>query len=134
MKTTKRNIKFAYLYRDASNYKQHGNVVFTIPQRFNTDNLDHRLRQAMMVDSTFIADQVRVPNLFLFDTMPMNEDDHCLHEFESLEIVNERPNDPHERSIVEFVREVERAALQGWEGFVPSPTAITPSERFRFLV
>jgi hypothetical protein len=133
MTTTDRNISFVYLYRDASNYKQWGQVTFANLQGDDADDLALRLRRAMMVDSTFIAGQVRVPSLFLFETMPMNDDDHCLHEFDSFGIVDEHPNDQHGRSILEFVQEVERVARKGWEGFVPGPNR-SPMKRFKFLV
>jgi hypothetical protein len=133
MTTKKRNIKFLYLYRDAGNYKQRGHIIFSNPQGLDAGNLDRLLRRAMMIDSTFMADQVRVPNVFLFDTLPINEDDHCLHEFDSLEIVDDHPNDQHERSIFEFVQEIQRVALQGWEGFVPG-FALMPVQRFKFVV
>jgi hypothetical protein len=108
------------MYRDASNYKQWGQVTFSNPEKAGTENLDYQLRRAMMIDSTFIASQIRVPDVFLFNTMRATEDDHCLHEFDSLEIGGERSNDHYRRSILEFVREVERVALHGWEGFIPS--------------
>jgi hypothetical protein len=133
MKNKNQNIKFVYLYRDASNYKQWGHVTFPNPEGVDPDNLDRRLRAAMMVDSTFMAGQVRVPEVFLFNTMGINEDDHCLHEYDSLEIVQERANDKQGRSILEFVGEVERAALRGWEGFVPA-IALTTVERFKLLL
>lgn len=133
MTTQDRNVKFVYLYRDASNYKRWGDVTFVNPEGLDADNLDGRLREAMMIDSTFIAGQVRLPDVFLSDTTRLNEDDHCLHEFNSLEIVDERPNDKYRRSILEFVREVERMARHGWEGFVPT-AMVTPSRRFKLLL
>jgi hypothetical protein len=133
MTMKKRNIQFSYLYRDASNYKQWGHITFTNPQGLDACDLDRRLR-FVMIDSTFMADQVRIPNLFLFDTLPVNQDDHCLHEFDSIVIVDEQPNDRHERSILEFVQEVERVALQGWEGFVPGLDILFPTKRFKFLI
>ena len=133
MKIKNRSIKFVYLYRDASNYKQWGQVTFPNPEGIDANSLDRRLRRVMMIDSTFMASQVLVPDLFLFNTMLVNEDDHCLHEFDSLEIVNEPSNDGHGRSILEFVRQVERASRLGWEGFVPAP-AVEPVRRFRVVL
>jgi hypothetical protein len=133
MTTKNRSTKFVYLYRDASNYKQWGHVTFANLDGFEVHDLDRRLRHAMMIDSTFIADQIRVPEVFLFNTASMNHDDHCLHEFDSLETVDERPNDKQQRSIAEFVREVEHVAAVGWEGFDPELTAATV-QRFKLLL
>jgi hypothetical protein len=133
MTTKNRSIKFVYLYRDASNYKQWGDVTFANLDGLDLDGLNRRLLRAMMIDSTFVADQIRVPDIFLFDSFPINQDDHCLHEFDSLEIVGERPNDRYRRSISEFVREVERVSIRGWEGFAPKFTA-APLQRFKLLV
>jgi hypothetical protein len=111
---------FEYLYRDASNYKQWGRVTFEDRGGLGLDSLDRRLLRAMMIDSTFVADQIRLPEIFLFSSWHVDVDDHCLHEFNSLEIVAQPPNDLHQRSILQFVQEVERASVQGWYGFVPA--------------
>ena len=69
-----------------------------------------------MQDNTFIATQVRLPEVFLYNDTP-GPDDHCLHEFHDLTRTAECPNDPHHRFIEELIIEFEAAAARGWIGF-----------------
>ncbi len=124
------NAKFTYLYRNGSNYKTWGSVIFANPDALSCEHVGQRLRKALMTDATFVADQIRVPELFPFAVGTADVDDHCLHEFYSIEDTKRRPTDIHHRAVVEFLREVEAAARQGWVGFLPdSPTM--PRTRFR---
>jgi hypothetical protein len=104
------NTKFEYLYRDASNYKSWGSVVFAGP---SNDDMQMRLMSAFESGEFFIAQQVRIPEVFL-KGWPLDQDDHCWHAFSSMEETDEPANDSHSRKIVEFVDEVERAATEGW--------------------
>lgn len=109
------NARFEYLYRDASNFKKWGSVVFGGAL---SDDLRARIRRALHDEEWFIADQVGVPEL-LFDDYPLNQDDHCWHEFSVLVDTDEVPNDTRHRSIEDFVREVEQARADGWREFDP---------------
>lgn len=62
----------------------------------------------------FIADQVRLPELF-FTEGPPNSADHCFHQFDSIEMTGAPADDRQLRSIDDFVQEVEHAGRMGCE-------------------
>jgi hypothetical protein len=70
-------------------------------------------------DGIFIAHQVRVPEVFLAAEDKLTPDDHCFHEFDSVENTSDIPNDPSGRSIREFMAEVAGEAENGWRAFDP---------------
>ena len=105
------NTRFNYLYRDASNYKSWGSVVF----RSGIDDiLSARLSAALESTEFFIADQIRIPEVFLPD-WPLEQDDHCWHAYSDTELTGDAADDPHGRTIEEFVVEVERASRERLE-------------------
>jgi hypothetical protein len=106
------NTRFEYLYRDAGNWKKWGSVVFVGAP---SPELDDRFRRACHLRELFIADQIRVPELF-FDEYPVNADDHCFHEFWSIAETSDDLSDEHRRTIDEFVREFEQAGKR-WQVF-----------------
>ena len=118
------NTRFHYLYRDASNYKQWGEVVFTgwAPA------LEPRLVAALDGQEFFIADQVRLPELF-FTGGPSNSDDHCFHEFDSFETTDAPAGDRYQRSIDELVQEFEHAGRSGWRVFDPRDRSLLPARK-----
>jgi len=111
------NIKFNYLYRDGSNYKSWGVVVFTNPEHLALFEIEARLINAFLPDKLFIASQISIPEKFLFLSGKFTQYDHCYHEFDYVEICNENSTDSAKRSISDFLRDVEIAAKQGWEAF-----------------
>src|ERR1044071_3091069 len=111
------NIKFNYLYRDGSNYKAWGVVVFTNPEQLTLVEIEKRLINAFLSDGLFIASQVSIPEKFLFLSGKFTKYDHCYHEFDCVETCKEDSTDSVERSISDFLQDVETAAKQGWEAF-----------------
>jgi hypothetical protein len=110
------NTRFEYLYRDGSNYKRWSAIVF----RGTCDAALHdRLVLALESGESFIACQVRLPDLFFADGPPY-ADDHCWHELASVSDTADPADDPHGRTIAEFVSEVERASTAGWMVFDPA--------------
>jgi len=103
------------MYRDGSNYKQWGSIIFAGEL---TETLRQRLVAALDSEEFFIADQVRVPEVFP-DSWPMYDDDHCWHEWAGWESADSEPTDAFARSIEQFVDEVEGAAAAGWRDFDP---------------
>jgi len=71
-----------------------------------------------LTDGLFVARQIRVPEVF-FSEGDATSDDHCFHEFESVEFTLEGPNDAHARSIGDFAAEVEKEGERGWTAFDP---------------
>ena len=113
-------VKFSYLYRDAGNYKAWGEVVFGNPENIPLNELDARLRKPFEVDGLFVAHQVSIPEVFLYLSGELTDDDHCYHEFFSLELTDEKPNDHLGRSIKQFVEQVEEESNLGWTAFHPA--------------
>jgi hypothetical protein len=75
------NIEVAYLYRDGGNHKKRGSVIFSNPNGVTPESVEVELRRAFLEDDLFIADQIRVPEVFLFVGGQFSFDDHCYHEF-----------------------------------------------------
>ncbi len=128
------NLKFSYMYRDGSNHKDFGGIVFPNPQKLAFDTVTKALRKAFMVDGLFVADQVRVPEVFLFHKWDLNSDDHCYHEFLVVKETRETPSDLYGRTFAEFVNEVASESRNGWKEFDPlertsGRTSYTPLDR-----
>ncbi len=125
------NVRFNYLYRDASNYSQRGAVVFAEASNLSLSDVEHRLRRTLMSDGTFAAHQLRLPDLFLYADGVPSPDNHCLHEFFGLEATADQPDDRFNRRFPDFLDEVECASREGWLGIDPYNS---PSNRryFRF--
>lgn len=111
------NIKFNYLYRDGSNYKSWGEVVFTNPNQLTLDEIETRLINAFLPDKLFISHQISIPEKFLFTNGKFTKFDHCYHEFDSVEICKENPTDSLNRSITDFLKAVELTSQNGWKAF-----------------
>ena len=108
------NTALVYLYRDAANYKEWGRVVFEGPIN---EELRQRVKSALMSSENFVADAIRVPQLFPYleaDEKFDDRYDHGWHEFHEFEETDEPVDDEASRSIREFVAEVEQAAAGGW--------------------
>jgi hypothetical protein len=113
------NIRFKYFYRDGSNFKKWGTVIFSNAEELPVAAVAESLQKQMSPDGYFIASQVNVPEVFLFDDYQLNPDDHCFHEFDSVEVIEDTANDRIGRSIGEFIEEVEQEARRGWDVFDP---------------
>jgi hypothetical protein len=107
------NTRVEYLYRDGSNYKQWGAVVF---RGECNGSLPQRLFAALDRGEFFIADQVRLPELF-FANRPLYADDHCWHELGEVTTTSAAADDVPGRTIEEFVAEMEQASTDGWAVF-----------------
>ncbi len=112
------NTRFNYLYRDASNYKQFGSVVFRGPPE---PKLVERLKISLDSGEFFIAQQVGLRSVSLAegDDYPANEDDHCWHEFAGVEESDAANTD--DRTFENFVVCMERSKTEGWREFEPRP-------------
>lgn len=81
-----------------------------------TAELLERFSTALHEGEWFIAEQVRLPNVFL-DDFPINDDDHCWHEFFRFLATDEEVTDAHGRTMEQLVTEFERADAGGWKEF-----------------
>src|SRR6266849_481800 len=101
-----RNVKLHYLYRDGSNYKKWADIVFSGADGLSIASATRVLRDAFLPDGLFIAHQVRVPEVFLAAEDDLTSDDHCFHEFESVEMTSDTADDPCDRTFHQFTAEV----------------------------
>jgi hypothetical protein len=113
------NVEFSYLYRDGGNYKKFGRVVFSNPEQITWELIVKALTEAFLEQGLFIADQVRLPEVFLFANAELSFDDHCYHEFDAVRPSEKESTDPYMRTISEFVSEVIQQGERGWRVFDP---------------
>ena len=109
------NIRFAYMYRDASNYKQHGEAIFSNEKQLLVDEIGKQIHSSLKDGEFFIAQQVHLEERF-FDVL--YDDDHPWHEFVCMEETNDPTVDPgseHKRDIAEFLVELEKACRAPWD-------------------
>ncbi len=113
------NILFRYLYRDACNFKQYGESIFTNHTFLLPDEIEKQIRACLKDGEFFIAGQVNIEERF-FDAI--RADDHPWHEFERVDATTLAAFDPdnwarrqHRRDITEFLADLERAQKAGWD-------------------
>jgi len=109
------NIRFAYMYRDASNYKQHGEVILSNETLLTVEEVDNQIRSLLSDGLFFIARQVQVEERFF---AVVSEDDHPWHEYVSVEATTDPTFDPvpeQQRDISKFLKELEQAHRSGWD-------------------
>ena len=85
------NIKFSYLYRDAGNYKNYNNIIFSNPNNISVDQLENSIRNSLIEGLWFDAINWRIPNLQFKEYEWNIEFDHCWHEFDLLKETTEKP-------------------------------------------
>lgn len=105
------NTKFNYLYRDASNCKKWGSVIFS-GTPYDLEAFETEFKAFLSDGDFFIASQIDVPEVFLSTT---GNDGHCFYEFDCFEITYKEPTDEQGRSIEDFFDAVKAANEQGWE-------------------
>lgn len=76
------NICFEYLYRDASNYKNWGEVIFPAEHDLDLVELESKLREALLDKTFFDAEKAGLPTLY-FDNWHESQD-VTWHEFSEL--------------------------------------------------
>jgi hypothetical protein len=111
------NVKFCYLYRDGSNFKSWGEVLFSNHENLSVPEIEEKIIHAFLPDKLFVASQISIPEQFLFADGKYTGYDHCYHEFDCLEECTDEPTDSSNRSISEFLQDIEVARKQGWRAF-----------------
>lgn len=104
MKNLKNNIKFNYIYRDAGNYKEFGTIIFSNPDQIETKQVESIIKKRLIDSEFFIANEWNIPTLH-FEKW-IEELDHELHEFESIESSYDNPNDKLNRTILDFISSI----------------------------
>lgn len=122
-----RNIEFRYLYRDGSNYKFWGQVVFSNPEDVELNTVDILLRELFETEDLFIADQIDIPEVFPFIEKSLTASDHCYHEFHEVTDTAETPSDSLQRTVIQFLRQVKFASESGWKVFDPAERELMKS-------
>lgn len=95
------NIRFSYLYRDAGNFKNFGEAFFSNPNETSLEDLNARLKLALLDEMYFDAHAVGLPELFFEDYD--KELDHDWHEFELLDYIDNTLKIPVANSIDSFI-------------------------------
>jgi len=96
------NIRFEYLYRDAGNFKNWGEVIFSNKKKLDAKVLEAKAREVLIDRDYFVATIANVPSLNFKEYVELL--DHGWHEFSSFEECNEKPDDLFFRDIGDFVR------------------------------
>jgi hypothetical protein len=109
------NVNLSYLYRDASNYKAWGEVIFANPEGLSLEEIEKSLASCFLDGMFFVASQVGIPEVFLFYKYPFSEDDHFSHEFDSVEYTNEQVTDSEGRSAKKFIDQCKLAKQNNWK-------------------
>lgn len=118
---SKSNMMLDYMYRDGSNYKRGGYVVFNgCPEDLAA--YESELRRLLDKSEYFIADQIGVPEVFIWlePDRRIESDDHCWHEFCGVEELAAEPTDSLQRTPAQFLRDVAKASESGWRVFDPA--------------
>ena len=109
------NIRFVYMYRDASNYKQHGEVILSNEMQMTLEEIDQQIRSLLSDGLFFIAQQVQLEERFF---AVISEDDHPWHEFVQVESTTDPIFDPVpevKRNLAQFLKELEQVHNTGWD-------------------
>jgi hypothetical protein len=83
------NIRLSYFYRDSSNYKNFGSVVFANPLNIDLRIVEKHIKSRLIDGCWFYAHPWELPDLRF---AAANDSDPTWHEFESLEYTEELPN------------------------------------------
>ncbi|KMP12048.1 hypothetical protein UZ36_02470 [Candidatus Nitromaritima sp. SCGC AAA799-C22] len=102
------NIRFEYLYRDAGNFKNWGEIVFTNPSGITVEIISSMAEKVLIDQTYFVANKANVPDLY-FEVY--NEQlDHGWHEVHTFQTTSEVQNDQYHRTIDEFVESLRDAS------------------------
>jgi hypothetical protein len=95
------NIKFNYMYRDYANYKNHGEAIFTNPDKYSLEQVRCTLENYRIDGEWFYASRWGLKDLH-FDKYD-DENDHPYHTYDGVELTEEVTTDG---SVTEFLERV----------------------------
>ena len=78
------NIKFCYQYRDAANYKQYNEVIFSNPNKRSLEEINNLIRKSLIDDCWFYAESWSLPDMHFVNYKWDNELDHAWHEYNGI--------------------------------------------------
>ncbi len=102
------NICFEYLYRDAGNFKNWGEVVFVNPNNLKPDELNSLVENLLIDHLYFVAEKANVPSLYF--EKQVSHLDHGWHEFSRFSATEEIASDSLSRDIDVFIESLKFAA------------------------
>ncbi len=95
------NIRMEYLYRDASNYKNWGEVVFANPTGIGIEHLKKLVGDVLFERQYFIAQSASLPDLHFPECSIAL--DHDWHELFALAETDDRPTDSGARTVEQLI-------------------------------
>lgn len=108
------SVRFEYRYRDYSNFKRFGEVVFSNPDGIPIEHIQATFETARRLafpyadDDQFSAEALRIPTLYMEPRSP--QDDHPWHEAVCFERTDDSPLDEEKTSITDFLNRVRAPA------------------------
>lgn len=102
------SIRLEYLYRDAGNYKNWGEIVFANRNGHDVASLEEQARSVLIDGDFFVASKASVPDLH-FDEH-IGHLDHDWHQFDSLTATDDKITDEKRRDIADFLEALEQAS------------------------
>ncbi len=102
------NILFQYLYRDAGNFKNWGEVVFYNKKDYEVSYLEKQIKEILIDKEFFVAEKADVPKLQFPEYVKSL--DHEWHEFHSISVTSVKSNDKLARDIEEFIESLKYAS------------------------
>lgn len=87
------NIKFSYLYRDCSNYKNYNQIVLSNPNSRTVEEIETIIREKLIDSQWFYCKEWNVPDLHFKEFGYDSEIDVDWHEFEAVEETNEKASE-----------------------------------------
>ena len=103
------NIRFEYLYRDAGNFKNWGEIIFSNKNNYDADYLEKQVRAVLIDKEFFSTNKANIPNLQFHQYILSL--DHDWHEFYSFQLSSEKTTDLYTRDIVEFIESLKRVPI-----------------------
>jgi hypothetical protein len=100
------NVLFEYLYRDAGNFKNFGEVIFSNTNHFKVEVLEREIAESMFDGKFFVAEGLEIPTLYF-----QNYDkdlDHDWHEFGAMSMSADDVTDSKGRDIQEILKSLKR--------------------------
>jgi len=95
------NIRLEYQYRDAGNYKNWSEIVFSNPRNLVPEVVAQMAEDVRIDGEFFVASRAHVPDLH-FPEWDLDLD-HDWHQFAAFRPTDEAPNDSQHRTIDEFI-------------------------------
>lgn len=99
MKDSCSNVMFSYMYRDAGNFKQYGEVTFANPDQLPLPSAEEAISRVLIDGQFFVPTEWSIPLIYGFAFDP--ELDHSWSEFTELGLTDTLPTD--ERTLRQFL-------------------------------